>query len=386
MSSGDQPHRPQSDNGAFVLLIVMLTIAVGILLMGSGAIAAPPVRAIVELLFGWFPFLDRALAQGSVDGPSLLMGLAALVMVCGATHWIGRKVVAQQISSEVVVNQRWTWRSTVAVTCGLVVLFAAGIAVVGVGHQAVWLVSESRVSAIKANGPSWSQPSGPLNIIAAARRGAWRTQSRNHLKMFTLAMHNYHDTYSQFPPGAIMLSDGRGYRGWVAALGPFSSVSDEWGMHFPHQAWDAPDVAKYGKGAVPYYVNPELGMNGQFDEHGFAYMHYAGNVHIFPNNRGMRLNDITDGTSTTLAIGEVAENFQPWASPWNRRDPADGINDVPWGFGGPPAANGAYFTFVDGSVREISRNIDRQVLTALGTPSGNDQAVVRDWAKQNGLP
>lgn len=146
------------------------------------------------------------------------------------------------------------------------------------------------------------------------------------------------------------------------------------------EPWDGPTNGKYARGALPEFVNPQLGWHGQFDEHGYAYMHYAANVHGFPNNRGLKMADITDGTSNTLALGEVAENFQPWASPWNRRDPADGINEVPWGFGGPPSQNGAFFAFFDGQVRMIGRDIDRSVLRSLGLP--NDDGPRGDWESQ----
>src|SRR5262249_54366421 len=159
--------------------------------------------------------------------------------------------------------------------------------------------------------------------------------------------------------------NGQAERGWPAlsTRGYFTAENYDWYI----KKWDDPEVADTGKGAILDFVHPELGWHGQFDERGFALMHYAGNVHVFPNNRGLKMSEITDGTSNTLGIGEVAENFQPWASPWNRRDPADGINDVPWGFGGPPWQHGAQFAMMDGSVRFISRNIDRKVLKALGT-------------------
>jgi hypothetical protein len=252
---------------------------------------------------------------------------------------------------------------------GITLLFAASVAMVASMHQLVWLASSGR--RVSQAPVGWSRSAGPLSFIAQARQSAWRTQSRNNLKQIALGMHNYHDTYQQFPPGAIVLPDGRGYRGWLPPLGPYIGFNDPWSWE--HQAaWDDPQVAKFGKGALPFLVHPDLGWHGQFDDRGFALTHYAGNAHMFPNNRGLRISDIIDGTSNTLAVGEVAENFQPWASHWNRRDPADGINDVSWGFGGPPWQDGCQFAFADGTVRFVSRKIDRQVLKALGTPAGGE--------------
>ena len=327
------------------------------------------------LFFGWIGFLDRGLASVfRADWPSLLLGLTAAVVFTAAVHRVGPRLIAAS-------GGRWTWRTTTAVTGGLWLLFAAGIALVGGTHQLLWLVAGKTPSSLTPQS-AWRKDSGTgvLSLVTNARRAAWQSESRNNLKHFLLAMHNYHASLRQLPPGAILLPDGRGYRGWVSPLGPNIGFNDPWAWEGKDQTWDGVDVAKYGKGAMPVFVHPELGWHGQFDDRGFALMHYAGNVHIFPNNRGMKLSEITDGESNTLAVGEVAENFQPWASPWNRRDPTDGINDVPWGFGGPPWQHGAQFALVDGSVRMISRNIDRKVLKALGTPAGQDGAdIPGDW-------
>jgi prepilin-type processing-associated H-X9-DG protein len=128
-------------------------------------------------------------------------------------------------------------------------------------------------------------------------------------------------------------------------------------------------------------INPCLANAPQTDERGFGLDHFSANSHVFRADRGLKFEEITDGTANTLLFGEINANFQPWGKPMNVRDPAKGINRSPHGFGGAPFAGGAYFAMADGSVRFIGENVSRDVLRALATPNGGetiDPSVLQD--------
>ncbi|MCA9090683.1 MAG: DUF1559 domain-containing protein [Planctomycetaceae bacterium] len=62
-----------------------------------------------------------------------------------------------------------------------------------------------------------------LPAVQQAREAARRTQCKNHLKQFGLALHNYHDTYSVFPYGQQGEVSGATHRRacWFQSILPF---------------------------------------------------------------------------------------------------------------------------------------------------------------------
>lgn len=180
-----------------------------------------------------------------------------------------------------------------------------------------------------------------LPAVQQARESARRTQCRNHLKQLGLALHNYHDTANCFPPGVIRQTadlqfDPAGDAnalsieswGWNAFLLPYldqAPLYNQAGISRGDKLEDRLNEARTILPALrcPSDTAPRVrttaaaGFTVRFGEWGTS--NYKGNCShrgcpidggvnatgLFWNNSYLRFSDITDGTSNTIALGEV---------------------------------------------------------------------------------
>ena len=315
---------------------------IGLALGGIALFVSIFIEPVRTLLFGWIGFLARVLPRASPDLPTVWVSVAAAVLFTAGLHWAGR-----------AWGPHWKWRYSVALSALVYVLFAAGVAIVGLFHMGAWLATSKTPVRV---------PGFISGAVASAR-------TRNDMKMIALNMHNYESAFGWLPQGGTFDSSGRALHGW--------ELDSLYGIVMANQIdrklpWDHPQNERYFRCVVNFFINPSLPDAPQADERGFGFNHFSANAHVFPGEQRTSLAKMTDGTSNTLLIGEINANFQPWGKPMNVRDPARGINRSPHGFGGPPGAGGALFAMADGSVRFIRDDVSRDVLRALATPNGGE--------------
>jgi len=207
-----------------------------------------------------------------------------------------------------------------------------------------------------------------LPAVQAAREAARRMQCGNNLKQIGLALHNYHDTYRQFPSGYVVdLTSGVTANaeswGWAALTLPFleqSNLHDRLGItqrslqalfatgNGSRALWETslnsficPSDSGYSApgrvhanrnfndgtgatlGGLTAPVLPGLsnypGVAGHRDVVGVT-----ANTGIFYGNSGVRIADVLDGTSNTFAVGE-RETFRSRSGTWiGVRNPSGG--------------------------------------------------------------
>ena len=200
----------------------------------------------------------------------------------------------------------------------------------------------------------------------------------------------------RFPPGvqgeAILPADTR--LSWLVSLLPhlgFGSLTE-----FNNGAsWDGSTNAAGARQPLPPVRNPVFPH--QTTEEGYPVTHYVGvaglgpdaaelpfedvRVGVFGYRRSICMEDITDGTSQTLAILPVTEDAGPWAAggPSTIRGLTEGpyVNG-PDGFGSGQSG-GMVVGMADGSARFLSSQADPEVVEAMSTIHGGEQIEADDF-------
>jgi len=200
--------------------------------------------------------------------------------------------------------------------------------------------------------------------VVKVREAAARAQSQNNLKQLGLALHNYHDTHNAFPPAAVCDKTGKPMLSWRVLILPYIEAGDLYKQFKLDEPWDSENNKKLLAKMPRTYMVP-----GQASTTDTYYRVFVGNGAAFDYVRGHRLQDFTDGTSNTIVVVTAAE-----AVPWTKPDELafDPDKDMVKLLGTLPSETVCNTAFGDGSVRAISKTIDRMTLNALITRAGGE--------------
>ncbi len=206
--------------------------------------------------------------------------------------------------------------------------------------------------------PNKEEPGGKTTSWAA------RSISQNNLKQIALAVHEYHDVNGQFPTAAIYSEDGTPLLSWRVAILPYIEQGHLYKQFKLDEPWDSPHNKKL-LAQMPKLYAPVAGQVK--DKQSTFYQVFTGKGTVFPGPKGIRLADITDGTSNTLMVVEAGEAV-PWTKPAELRY----APDRPLPALGGMFVGGFNAAFADGSVRFIKDTTDVKILRALITRNGGE--------------
>jgi len=261
-----------------------------------------------------------------------------------------------------------------------------------------------------------------LPAVQAARESARKAHCKNNMRQIGLALHNYQLTARTFPPGVLgtsgSTSQNHPLHTWQAMVLPFleqSSLEEQYDYDF---RFDHANNADAVIQPVSTYLCPSL--DDELVNNRYAPSHYAASAGtepgaddglLFPMS-ATRFRDVVDGTSNTLAIGEIAFEIGGWARGasnsgggggggggsgggtgqgfaravlrWWKASPncaLPGINPPETDCSGSTErqfqfsslhAGGCHFVLGDGSARFVSETIKADVLRALVTRNGGE--------------
>ncbi len=166
-----------------------------------------------------------------------------------------------------------------------------------------------------------------LPAVQAAREAARRMSCGNNLKQIGLALHNYHDTHKRFPPESIWAYGTQGAWqprnfSWIALTLPYvegQALQSQIDFTLPlwNQMAAGKPIREYKLEVLVCPTDPYIGEPSAY--HGMSWTNYAGAEGydwwnrsadplggIFTFQSSIRMAQIVDGTSNTIAVGEVS--------------------------------------------------------------------------------
>ncbi len=207
----------------------------------------------------------------------------------------------------------------------------------------------------------------PKNPIAHMRLNAKRSQSMNNLKQIGLAMHNYLDTHGHFPPAATTDKAGKPLLSWRVLILPYIEQDHLYKQFHLDEPWDSEHNKKLLDQMPPIFASP---LAGKLPAGSTTYLVPAGASTIFRAATGLKIQQVTDGTSNTiLGFDAPAAAAVPWTKPddWTydpqAKDPLAGF------FSGNEET---LALFADGSVQSLAPKLKPETLKAMLTADGGE--------------
>ncbi len=245
-----------------------------------------------------------------------------------------------------------------------------------------------------------------LPAVQQAREAARRSTCKNNLKQIGIALHNYHGTHKMFPPGWIDHTSGG--IGWGLFLLPSVDQAPLYKSIGNLSTGAKPGTASKYQAVVPVYLcasDPSANINSRRGNHAKSNYHaFEGDADsgqsgrgngLFFANSNIRIRDITDGVTNTVAIGERSwsgtgsgKSGAIWAglrargnhgeiSDFTQNSAGRRINGTHDNATSSSHTGGAQVVLGDGSVRFLSENLNGTVWENLG--QRNDGNVIGEF-------
>jgi Protein of unknown function (DUF1559) len=206
-------------------------------------------------------------------------------------------------------------------------------------------------------------------VLAALKRPegppAERMRSANNLKQLMLALHNYHDAHGHFPTD-VRDKDGKPLLSWRVAILPYVDQDALYKDFKLDEPWDSEHNKKLID-KMPKVLRSPRQAAALKDR--TTYLAPLGKGLMWDEPKGLKITQIADGTSNTVALVEADDDRAVvWSKPEDITiDPRNPVTGLLGHY-----AEGFHAAMADGSVRFFKKGIEPMALWALFTRAGGE--------------
>lgn len=147
------------------------------------------------------------------------------------------------------------------------------------------------------------RPSSPVN------------RSMNHVKQWTLGMHNYHDDHGSFPPPWSSSKRGETLHGWRTLLLPYAEYKLLHASLKLHEPWDSAANQRLMSGLEIEVFKTPRRLPGESAPEETHYLAVVDDEAVFSPSGPVRMSDVTDGLENTIVLVEAAGRGVKWYEP-----------------------------------------------------------------------
>ena len=153
-----------------------------------------------------------------------------------------------------------------------------------------------------------------LPTMGDARPTARRAECMNHIKQITLAIGNYEAIHGHLPPPYTTDKDGNPLHSWRVLILPHLEEQELYDAIDLTKPWHHPDNLALQERMPSVYRCPSFASNAKGIAPTTAYVAIVGEHTAWPRSGTRIMDDITDGTSKTLALIESEQHRIHWMS------------------------------------------------------------------------